>query len=292
MNTNMHTNNEDTIERQSEHYEYEVEKTMLYDKDGNATPFFGTRRKDTMQCLGVVSNRYGIVQNRDLFGSAENCFKQLNLGNHKSKFIVTHDGSRAHAIYDFTDKVIKTAKGDNLTLRLKISNSFDGTIGASFQVGLFRIVCSNGLAVPHGRTVGVMKKHTMSVNVDFFQRAIEESLADNEKSLYVFNRMSELTITQRQGHNALANMAKRGVLSERLANAIGGIWDAPRYKEDSDRTVYNLYNAATQHLTHEVSSKRFDLSERSNSGVLRVLATEGLSKESKLWEFTETASLN
>lgn len=292
MNTNMNTENEDIIERQSEQYQYEVEKTMLYDKDGNATPFFGTRRKDTMQCLGVVSNRYGIVQNQDLFGQAEECFSKLDLGRFKSKYVVTHDGSRAHAIYSFNDRIIKTAKGDNLTLRLKVSNSFDGTIGASFQVGMFRIVCSNGLAIPHGKTVGVMKKHTISINVDFFQRAIEASLKDHDKSLHVFNQMTELSITQKQGHNALANMAKRGVLSERLANAIGGIWDAPRYKEDADRNVYNLYNAATQHLTHEVSNKRFDLSERSTSGVLRVLATEGLNKNSKLWEFVDTATLN
>jgi hypothetical protein len=32
--------------------------------------------------------------------------------------------------------------------------------------------------------------------------------------------------------------------------------------------MYNLYNAVTQHLTHEVQEHRFELSSRSNRNVL------------------------
>jgi hypothetical protein len=68
-----------------------------------------------------------------------------------------------------------------------------------------------------------------------------------------------------------------------MAEQIAGVWNAPRYTEDSDRTVYNLYNAATQHLTHEVSNKRFDLAERATAGILKTLVSSGLDTKSGLY---------
>ena len=275
MNTHT-TNDESTSEVQSNNWNYEVERISLHTPEGNSTGFFATRRTDTMQCLGTVSNRYGIVQNSDLFGQAEDIFDRLNLGERHKKFVITHDGSRAHAIYDFRNLGVMVGGKDNLILRLKVQNSFDGSLGASFSVGLFRLICSNGMAAPFGSTVNISKKHTQGISTDFFQSAVERAVEGFSSVVPVFNRMANTVITQRQGVNALANMAKRKTISDRMAEKIVSVWDAPRYTEDGDRTVYNLYNAATQHLTHDVSNKRFDLSERATSGILRTLIDEGL----------------
>lgn len=282
MNNNI-DNNESTQEVQSNNWNYEVEKVALSDPEGRFSGFYATRRKDTNTCLGTVSGRYGVVQNSELFGQAESIFNGLNLGNRTSKFVITHEGSRAHAVYDFRDLGIVVNGKDNLILRLKVQNSFDGTMGASFSVGLFRLICSNGMAAPFGATVNISKKHTAGISTDFFQSAVENTVERFKDVVPVFNRMANTTITQRQGINALGNMAKAKTISERMAQSIAGVWNAPRYNEDSDRTVYNLYNAATQHLTHEVSSKRYDLSERATAGVLRTLVSEGLDATSGLY---------
>jgi len=274
-----HTNdsiNAETPEVQSNNWNYEVEKVALSDPEGRFSGFYATRRTDTSKCLGVISNRYGIVQNSDLFGQAEDIFDRLNLGERHKKFVITHDGSRAHAIYDFRNLGIVVGGKDNLILRLRVQNSFDGTLGASFSVGLFRLICSNGMAAPFGASVNISKKHTQGLSTDFFQSAVERAVEGFTECVPVFNRMANTIITQRQGVNALMNMAKRKTISERMAEKIASVWNAPRYKEDSDRSVYNLYNAATQHITHEVSSKRFDLAERATSGILRTIIDEGL----------------
>lgn len=291
-NTTMNndTTNEITAERQSSHWNYEVEKIALHSPEGDATGFYATRRTDTKQCLGTISNRYGIVQNADLFGQAEDIFDRLNLGERKRKFVITHDGSRAHAIYDFRNLGVVIGGKDNLILRLKVQNSFDGTLGASFSVGLFRLICSNGMAAPFGATVNISKKHTQGISTDFFAEAVNKSVQHFSEAVPVFNRMANTGITQKGGNNALMNMAKAKTISERMAENIASIWNAPRYNEDSDRTVYNLYNAATQYLTHEVSSKRFDLSERATSGILRTLVESGLDPKSGL--YTAEAALN
>lgn len=287
---NHNTTNETTAEVQSSHWNYEVEKIALHTPEGTASGFYATRRTDTLQCLGTISNRYGIVQNADLFGQAEDIFDRLNLGERHKKFVITHDGSRAHAIYDFRNLGIVVGGKDNLILRLKVQNSFDGSLGASFSVGLFRLICSNGMAAPFGATVNISKKHTQGISTDFFQSAVEKTVQRFTESVPVFNRMANTVITQRQGENAMVNMAKRKTISERMAEKIVSVWNAPRYKEDSDRTVYNLYNAATQHLTHEVSGKRFDLAERATSGILHTLVERGLDSKSDL--YTLESALN
>lgn len=288
---NTETNMNETIaERQSSQWNYEVEKIPLHTPEGDASGFYATRRTDTKVCLGTISNKYGIVQNNSLFGQAEDIFNSLNLGDRHTKFVVTHDGSRAHAIYDFRNLGIVVGGKDNLILRLKVQNSFDGSLGASFSVGLFRLICSNGMAAPFGATVNISKKHTQGISTDFFQSAVERSVERFSEVVPVFNRMANTGITQRQGLNALNNMAKSKTISERMAEQIAGVWNAPRYKEDSDRTVYNLYNAATQHLTHEVSGKRFDLAERATAGILKTLVHDGLDPKSGL--YLAEASLN
>lgn len=286
----MNTTTEITAERQSSNWNYEVEKIALHTPEGAASGFYATRRTDTNQCLGTISNRYGIVQNADLFGQAEDIFDRLNLGERHKKFVITHDGSRAHAIYDFRNLGIVVGGKDNLILRLKVQNSFDGSLGASFSVGLFRLICSNGMATPFGASVNISKKHTQGISTDFFQSAVERTVERFSESVPVFNRMANTVITQRQGANALFNMAKHKTISERMAENIVGVWNAPRYKEDSDRTVYNLYNATTQYLTHEVSHKRFDLAERATHGILRTLIDRGLDSKSEL--YTVEAALN
>lgn len=287
---NINTTNEIVPERQSNNWNYEVEKIALHTPEGAASGFYATRRTDTLQCLGTISNRYGIVQNSDLFGQAEDIFDRLNLGERHKKFVVTHDGSRAHAIYDFRNLGIVVGGKDNLILRLKVQNSFDGTLGASFSVGLFRLICSNGMAAPFGASVNISKKHTQGISTDFFQSAVEKTVERFSESVPVLNRMANTIISQRQGENALFNMAKRKTISERMAEKIVSVWNAPRYKEDSDRTVYNLYNASTQYLTHEVSSKRFDLAERATSGILHTLVERGLDSKSDL--YTLESALN
>jgi hypothetical protein len=289
MNQNI-INNETTAEVQSNDWNYEVERIALHTPEGNASGFYATRRTDNGACLGTVSNRYGIVQNSDLFGQAEDIFDRLNLGERHKKFVITHDGSRAHAIYDFRKLGIVINGKDNLILRLRVQNSFDGSLGASFGVGLFRLICSNGMAAPFGASVNISKKHTQGISTDFFQSAVEKTVERFTESVPVFNRMANTIITQRNGQNALLNMAKAKTISERMAENITSVWNAPRYKEDSDRTVYNLYNAATQYLTHEVSGKRFDLAERANSGILRTIIDEGLDSKSEL--YTVEAVLN
>lgn len=257
---------------------YTVASSRLHDHEGNATVFLGNRREDTKQVLGVATKRYAIVQNADLITAAESLFERQSLGNWNRKTVVTHGGSRMFAVYDFTDHKVTVgdhAKKDELFLRLRVNNSFDGSQNASFTVGLFRLVCSNGLAMPIN-TISLAKKHTGSLDAEFLSRGITRALNSFKEAVPFLNRMTEVQITRQQGLIAIENLVKRGELSARMSKAIAAQWESPSYEQDAPRTAWSLYNAATQHLTHEVAPKRFELAEKVTANFVRAIRTGGM----------------
>lgn len=256
-----------TSDIQSDRFDFTVEQVPLRDPEGRATRFFGNRRTDTGEVLGVVTERYEILQNTTLFDSFEKVVTDKGFGRFNRKVVATHNGARCRAVYDFPDTGIRLSNGNELTFRLKVQNSFDGSLRASLAVGLFRLICSNGLAAPVG-AVSMTRKHTTGLDGELVEQAFARSVENFHEAAPLFNRMIDLKVSQSDGNRILLNLEKAKVMSERMREGIQSVWERPTYNEDGQRNLFNLYNAATQHLTHSVEGKRFELAERVNSGVL------------------------
>lgn len=260
-----HTSNISDI--QSSDINFIVEQVALTTPDGQATRFFGNRRTDTGEVLGVVTERYEILQNSTLLDGFEKVVAARNFGNFKRKIVATHNGARIRAIYDFPQTGFKLKNGNDITFRLKLQNSFDGSLRASLGVGLFRLICSNGMTAPVG-AVSMTRKHTTGLEPEMVEEAFLRSVDKFHEAAPMFNRMIELEVSQSKGNAILLNLEKAKVMSERMREGIQSIWERPSYNEDGERNLFNLYNATTQHLTHGIEGKRFELAERVNSGVL------------------------
>ena len=232
-------------------------------KDG----FTVNRRTDTLEVLGKVTDRYGIVQNADLIQVAEDAFAAKKMTDYTRKVVVTGAGEKVYAVYDFKNHTKKLKVGDEVGLRLTLQNSFDGSLRASFSLGMMRLLCLNGMTTLE-REVGMTKKHSSGISVQFVSDALEKAIVSWNNATAVFDRLSDVKVTQIQGANILANLEKQSVISGKLREGIGGIWANPTHREDAGRNLFNLYNAVTQHLTHDVSADRFELANRVSSNVL------------------------
>ena len=259
---------------QSNNYNYAVETvpSMVQMPDGSFRPdgFFVNRRTDTFDVVGKVSKRYGLMQNDALLGTAEAAFAKVGLADYKRSVIVSGKGSRIYAVYDFKNHTRKLKKGDVVGLRLTAQNSFDGSLLAEWLIGLLRLICLNGMTTMEGGKA-MSSKHYTSINIDAMTRALEAAIAAWEDSIVVFDRLAEVAITQAQGLNILGNLVLQGLLSARVSENIAPIWNNPTHKEDADRTLYNLYNAITQTLTHDIALTRFELAQRTNIAVLKAI---------------------
>lgn len=131
--------------------DYEVFKANIYPKiDGDygkeIPERFATIRKDTNDFLGIVSNRYEIVQNKDAFGffdaiidSKEAVFETAGaLGN----------GERIFVTAKLPDDIL--VNGEPCNKYLILTNSHDGSSSIIAGFTTIRIVCNNTLQAALG----------------------------------------------------------------------------------------------------------------------------------------------
>lgn len=249
---------------------YKVEQVRLHLPDGRETPFFGNVRADTGECLKAVTERYTLIQNEELIGRSESLFAQKGL-RFTRKAIVTNGGARMYANYEFENIGFKVRK-DDFKFRLSVRNSFDGSMKVSLMVGLFRVICSNGASVME-EGIDLMRKHTSSLDLQFASGAIDASIDSFHRQYDAIELMTRQRLTQQEGHFVLNGLVKRKTIADRVADKVREIWDKPSYEEDRDRNLYNLWNASTEHFTHDVAGtrKKFELSQRLSTDVTRTL---------------------
>lgn len=236
-------------------------------QDGKPTGFFGNFREDTNECLGVTSERYGVLQNGDLLKTAYAALESRGLRDYEENIIVTEKGKRLYATFTFKDKNLANAVGDVFGYRLILKNSFDCSLRASIALGFLRLTCLNGASTLE-KEFGIAEKHSQKISVGFIGKAIDAALDNGGKALRVYDELAEQPISDEQGVNILKRFESTHVLSGVLRESIETLWLAPRRQEDKARNCYNLYNAVTEHLTHQVEKERFEYAQKTSAQIL------------------------
>ena len=239
-------------------WDFTVAQEPLTLPNGKQSKVFANVRTDTGEELGYCTDRYAIVNSRDLVNKAEDAFERKGLGNFERKIYSTDGGAKLRVTYDFTDKTIEIPEvGDEMGFRLILQNSFDRSLRVSFALGFLRLVCTNGMSTLE-KELDMLKKHSKSLDIDSLltDGALDKAMARFTDAGAVYGNLAKLGITQDQGVYALQNQANTGLISEKVREGIASIWNSPR--EDGadgefgdNRNLYQLYNAATQYLTSD-----------------------------------------
>ena len=256
-------------------------------RDGKSG-YFMNIREDNDDILGWTTERYGIVQHRDVIGKSDEAFKNRNIKTTR-KVIVTEGGAKMRVQYDLGGDLFKAdvpEVGDTMAYRLTAQNSFDRTLRISYALGLVRLICTNGMTTTE-KEVEMVRKHSTNINIAdiITEDALDRALGKLKDSLNVYGRLAQVDVTQEQGLHILQNLASSKVFSEKVRENVAHIWNTPTHEEDKDRNLYNLNNAVTQHLTHEVADERFEYANRVTTNVLKRfdLASRNSNRLNKLW---------
>jgi hypothetical protein len=256
-------------------------------RDGKSG-YFMNIREDNDEILGWTTERYGIVQHRDVIKKSDDAFEARGIDVDR-KVIVTEGGAKMRAQYDLSGDMFKAEVpqvGDTMAYRLTAQNSFDRSLRISFALGLVRLVCTNGMTTME-KEVEMVKKHSRQVNIGdiISDDALDRALAKLGDSVNVFGRLAQVTLEQEQGLTILQNLANGKVISEKVRQSIAHIWNNPTHDEDKGRNLYNLNNAVTQHLTHDVADERFEYANRVTGSVLKRfdMAARNKKRLEKLW---------
>lgn len=256
----------------SSNHNYQVASVPLYTATGAASGLFGTQRVDTQEVFAAVSPSYGVIQNADAIAAIEDGFSADGLTYSERKVFVMRGGAALEVRYDFQNtQIVVPRVNDILGLRISLKNSFDGTAPLAFEVGFLRLACLNG-AKSLMREFFLTKKHYSGIQTGFVKDQISNAVKAAHDAALIFGDMARLTLPQDLGENLLENLATKKAISGKLGERVLNVWRAPKYVEDKGRNLYNMYNAFTQVLTHEIENERFEMANRERAKVTSLFA--------------------
>ena len=281
----------------NEGFDYRVNQVEVpHPVTGEKSGYFMNVREDNDEILGWTTDRYGLIQNSDLLDRADQAFSDRGISVERN-VIITEDGAKMRAQYDLQGDMFQSEVpevGDVMAYRLTAQNSFDRSLRVSFALGLVRLVCTNGMTTME-KEVEMVKKHSTQVNIGdiISDDALDRALAKLKSSVDVYSRLASVNIEQEQGLNILQNLTNAKVISEKVRESIAHIWNAPTFEEDKGRNLYNLNNAVTQHMTHDVADERFEYANRVTTNVLKRfdMASRNPNRLKKLWTPQENSQV-
>jgi len=142
--------------------------------------------------------------------------------------------------------VIEGKDGDTVFPRILLTNSHDGKNAFSFQAGLFRLVCSNGLVIADEQ-FGKMKIRHMGYDFEALQSLITTMVEKLPLTVESMNRFKNKQLTEEQIQKfALEALGLRFDTENKTFNISEFL--TPTRKEDKGNDLWSVFNLVQEKL--------------------------------------------
>lgn len=147
------------------------------------------------------------------------------------------------------DLIIKGKNGDDAFPRIIVTNSHDGLSSFQFRVGIYRLVCSNGLVVADEEFSAFSIKHK-GYTFEELQGVVAQAVADLPNKIQVLNKMQvRMLTTEEQRQLAIDAMALRSTNPDAKYDeaTIEEVLAATR-KEDEGDSLWLVFNRVQESI--------------------------------------------
>ena len=145
---------------------------------------------------------------------------------------------------------ITSADGDDAFPRILLTNSHDGMQAFKFSVGIFRLVCSNGLVVADEQFSDFKIKHK-GYTFGELRNVVRQAVEDLPNRVQVMNDMKNRILTQEEKNKLAldAMLIRAGVDNlEYDAETIEDILE-PKRKADAGDDLWRVFNVVQEKIT-------------------------------------------
>ena len=155
------------------------------------------------------------------------------------------------------DLKIKGKDGDDSFPRIIMTNSHDGMQAFKFSVGIFRLVCSNGLVVADEQFSDFKIKHK-GYTFDELRGVVNQAVADLPNKVEVLNQMKQRVLSQEEKNKlALDAMLIRAGIKPGSEEAKKFNYDDetiidildPKRDEDKGDDLWRVFNVVQEKIT-------------------------------------------
>ena len=205
-----------------------------------------------------VSNKYQFIKNSDVLENLSTLgWNPREMSEVKARKSHTK-GFQKHLIR-LSNPEFKTVNVGDEVPELILTNSHNGKNSFSFRIGIYRLVCSNGLVIPTEEFTNITVKHVGNM-VSQIQEVINK-MSGSFSSVYGdINKMKTKKMTTREISSfarAAANL-RSSTLTERISSNIEEVISPKRGADEGD-DLWKVYNRAQENLIRgnfEIKTKK------------------------------------
>ena len=95
------------------------------------------------------------------------------------------------------DIMVKGEDGDNAFPRILLTNSHDGMTSFQFRIGIFRLVCSNGLVIATEEFESFKIRHK-GYTFEELREVVKQAVLDLPNKVEIMNKMSQRVLTKEE----------------------------------------------------------------------------------------------
>lgn len=155
-------------------------------------------------------------------------------------------------VFGNDDLRIDGKDGDTVFPRILMTNSHDGKNSFSFQAGLYRLVCSNGLVIADAEFASMKIRH-MGYDLNELSTVINEIVEKLPITVECMNKLKAKTLSNKEkvefAKEALATRLTEKQLSKYTIEDFEKILE-PTRKEDEGEDMWSVYNVIQEKLIH------------------------------------------
>ena len=234
-------------------------------------------RQDTGSVLGVVGDRYKIVQNADACSLLDTVIAD-NGGNYA--FGGQTGGGKRVFLQAKMPQSFDAVPGDRVDSYITVVTSHDGSSPVKTYLTPIRLWCQNRLTISwQSRTFDFSIRHTASAEarmieaLHVYKAGVDAFAVFEQKAKYLANKAADRAKVQRFLEDLLPDTGSTRVKNqqERVLNLFES------GKGNNGKTMWHLYNGATEWIDSERTSdsdKRLDSSLFGSGAALKAKALE------------------
>ena len=185
-----------------------------------------------------------VIDDMELLG-----WKPIEAKEVKARKLSTRGFQKHLLVFRNDDVVINGKDGDTVFPQILLTNSHDGKNAFTFQAGLYRLVCENGLVIADTQFEDVKMRH-MGYTFEDLQVLIKEMVEKLPLTVESMNQMKAKELEQEQ-ILAFAKEAINTRFTEKEVNRIKIDWDAfikPVRYEDEGNDLWSVFNVVQEKL--------------------------------------------
>ena len=151
-------------------------------------------------------------------------------------------------VFGNNDLVVEGQDGDTVMPRILMTNSHDGKNSFKFQAGLYRFVCSNGLVVADAEFASMKIRH-MGYDISELSTIINDIVEKMPLTVECMNKLKAKKLSQEEKEKFALEAIGLRFNTEGKNFEIKEFLE-PTRKEDSDDSMWSVYNVVQEKLIH------------------------------------------